>query len=122
MSDVEIVTWRLQNFVNFNRQQTKSSVLQRIPRPSLKHRYRPQRVDLRLRELRREPKSVPPRVVYVQNPYYEKMECGSKMVEVRPNYPCLRDLVPGTRDTCGILKSVFRKIVPCYDHQQTCSS
>ena len=28
MSDVEIVTWRLQNFVNFNRQQTKSSVLQ----------------------------------------------------------------------------------------------
>ena len=35
------------------------------PRPSLKHRYRPQRVNLR--ELRREPKSVPPRVVYVQN-------------------------------------------------------
>ena len=38
----------------------------RIPRPSVKHRYRPQRVNLR--ELRREPKSVPPRVVYIQNP------------------------------------------------------
>jgi len=25
------------------------------------------------------------------------MECGSKKVEARPNYPCLRDLVPGTQ-------------------------
>ena len=65
------------------------------PRPATKHRYRPQRVNLR--ELRPEPKEVPPpRVLYVQNPYYEQMECGLKTVESRPNYPCLRDLVPGT--------------------------
>jgi len=63
------------------------------PRPSKKHSYRPTKVNLR--ELRPKPKSVPARVVYVQNPYYEQMECGSKTVEARPNYPCLRDLVPG---------------------------
>ena len=65
------------------------------PRPSKKtRRYRPQIVNLR--DLRPEPESVPPRVIYVQNPYYDQMECGSKTVEARPNYPCLRDLVPGT--------------------------
>ena len=64
------------------------------PRPSKKQRYRPQRVNLR--DLRPEPKAVPPRVIYVQNPFYEQMESGSKTVEARPNYPCLRDLVPGT--------------------------
>lgn len=65
------------------------------PRPSKKkHRYRPQTV--KLRDLRPKPKVVPPRKIYVQNPYYEQMECGEKTVEARPNYPCLRDLVPGT--------------------------
>ena len=33
----------------------------------------------------------------MQQPYYGQMECGSKKVEARPNYPCLRDLVPGTQ-------------------------
>ena len=66
------------------------------PRPSKKkNRYRPQTVNLR--DLRPKPKVVPPRKIYVQNPYYEQMECGSKKVEARPNYPCLRDLVPGTQ-------------------------
>ena len=65
------------------------------PRPSKKkHRYRPQTVNLR--DLRPKPKVLPPRKIYVQNPYYEQMECGTKTVEARPNYPCLRDLVPGT--------------------------
>ena len=32
----------------------------------------------------------------MQQPYYNQMECGSKTVEARPSYPCLRDLVPGT--------------------------
>ena len=65
------------------------------PRPSKKkHRYRPRTVNLR--DLRPKPKVVPPRKIYVQNPYYEQMECGEKTVEARPNYPCLRDLVPGT--------------------------
>ena len=64
-------------------------------RPSKKH-YRPQVVSLReLRESRIQ--EVPPRVIYVQQPYYDQMECGSKKVEARPNYPCLQDLVPGTR-------------------------
>ena len=61
---------------------------------SKKHHYRPQRVNLH--DLRPKPKTVPPRVVYVQNPDYDQMECGSKKVEARPNYPCLQDLVPGT--------------------------
>ena len=73
---------------------TRTSV--RRTRPSKnKHHYRPQRVNLR--ELRRpETPTVTPRKIYVQNPYYEQMECGIKTVEARPNYPCLRDLVPGS--------------------------
>ena len=57
-------------------------------------RYRPQTVNIK--DFLSKPKDIPPRVVYVQNPYYDQMECGSKKVEARPNYPCLRDLVPGT--------------------------
>ena len=73
---------------------TRSSV--RRTRPSKnKHHYRPQTVNLR--ELRRpKPPTITPRIIYVQNPYYEQMECGTKTVEARPNYPCLRDLIPGT--------------------------
>ena len=63
-------------------------------RPSKKH-YRPQVVNLR--DIRPKPKVVAPRVIKVQQPYYGQMECGSKKVEARPNYPCLRDLVPGTQ-------------------------
>ena len=62
-------------------------------RPSKKH-YRPQVVNLR--DIRPKPKVVTPRIIYVQQPYYGQMECGEKTVEARPNYPCLRDLVPGT--------------------------
>ena len=73
---------------------TRTSVRRARPSKS-KHHYRPQRVNLR--ELRRpETPAVTPRKIYVQNPYYEQMECGTKTVEARPNYPCLRDLVPGT--------------------------
>ena len=35
-------------------------------------------------------------IIYVQNPYYEQTESGTQTVEARPNYPCLRDLLPGT--------------------------
>ena len=59
-----------------------------------KHHYRPKTVNLR--ELRPKKVTVTPRVIYVQNPYFEQMERGDKKVEARPNYPCLRDLVPGT--------------------------
>ena len=72
---------------------TKTSTTRARPSKK-KHQYQPQRVNLR--ELRPKPKAVPPRKIYVQNPYYEQMECGEKTVETRPNYPCLRDLVPGT--------------------------
>jgi len=68
----------------------------RRQRPSKEHHYRPKVVNLR--DMRSKPKKVvPPRVIYVQQPYYDQMECGSKKVEARPNYPCLQDLVPGTR-------------------------
>ena len=74
---------------------TRTSTSRR-QRPSKKH-YRPQVVSLRdIRESRREQKEVPPIVIYVQSPYYQQMECGSKKVEARPNYPCLRDIVLGT--------------------------
>ena len=49
------------------------------PRPSKKnHRYRPQTVNLR--DLLPKPAEIPPRVVYVQQPYYDQMECGEKTV------------------------------------------
>jgi len=74
---------------------TRTSVSHKRPSKKTKRRsYRPKRVSLR--ELRPDPKPVPPRVIYVQNPYYEQMECGEKTVEARPNYKCLQDLVPGT--------------------------
>ena len=72
---------------------TRTSV--RRARSSKKtHHYRPKTVNLR--ELRQKSVTVEPRVIYVQNPYFEQMERGDKKVEARPNYPCLRDLVPGT--------------------------
>ena len=77
----------------FHRRMTRTHT-HRCQRPSTKHHYRPQLVNLR--DMRPKPKVVPPRVIYVQQPYYDQMECGSKTVEARPNYPCLRDLVPGT--------------------------
>lgn len=40
--------------------------------------------------------SLPPRVIYVTSPFYEQMEYGEKTVEARPNYPSLKDIVPGT--------------------------
>ena len=74
---------------------TRTSV--RRARPvQKKHHYRPQRVNLR-DLVRPKPQTVAPRIICVQNPYYEQMESGTKTVEARPNYPCLRDLVPGTR-------------------------
>ena len=76
----------------FRPSMTRTSTRDR-QRPSKKH-YRPQTVNLR--DLRPTPKVVPPRKIYVQYPYYDQMECGYKTVEARPNYPCLRDLVPGT--------------------------
>ena len=55
----------------------------RRQRPSKKH-YRPQVVSLRdVRESRTKQKDVPPSVIYVQSPYYQQMECGSKKVETR---------------------------------------
>ena len=75
---------------------TRTSV--RHPRPSKKtrtHRYRPKVVTIQ--DLRKQPEEVPPhRVIYVTSPFFEQMECGEKTVESRPNYPCLRDVTPGT--------------------------
>ena len=76
---------------------TKTSV-GRIRSSKKKRHYRPQTVNLRdVRHNRDQPQStVNPRVIYVHNPYFEQMESGRKTVEARPNYPCLRDVVPGT--------------------------
>ena len=75
---------------------TRTSV--RHPRPLKKtktHRYRPKVVNIQ--DLRKQPEEVPPhRVIYVTSPFFEQMECGEKTVEARPNYPCLRDVTPGT--------------------------
>ena len=69
----------------------------RHARPSKKsrtHHYRPRRINIA--DLRTKPVTAPPRVIYVTSPFYEQMEYGEKTVEARPNYPCLRDIVPGT--------------------------
>ena len=66
-------------------------------RPSKKTRtlhYRPRRINIS--ELRTKPVTDPPRVMYVTSPFYEQMEYGEKTVEARPNYPSLKDIVPGT--------------------------
>ena len=58
------------------------------------HHYRPRRINIA--DLRTKPVAAPPRVIYVTSPFYEQMEYGEKTVEARPNYPWLRDIVPGT--------------------------
>jgi len=58
------------------------------------HHYRPKRINLV--ELRDKPSEEPPRVIYVNSPFYEQMESGEKTVEARPNYPCFQDIEPGT--------------------------
>ena len=66
-------------------------------RPSKKTRtdhYRPRTINIS--ELRTKPVTDPPRVMYVTSPFYEQMEYGEKTVEARPNYPCLKEIVPGT--------------------------
>ena len=37
-----------------------------------------------------------PPVIYVTSTFYEQMEYGEKTVESRPNYPSLKNIVPGT--------------------------
>ena len=67
----------------------------KVPSKSRKHYYRPRRIkisDLRTRK----PIEDTPRVIYVRSPFYEQMEFCEKTVEARPNYPSLRDVVPGT--------------------------
>jgi len=39
--------------------------------------------------------SLPPRVIHVQDPYYDQLLLGEKIVEARPYYPCFQDLKPG---------------------------
>ena len=66
-------------------------------RPSKKtrtHHYRPR--VIKISELRTKPVTDSPRVIYVTSPFYEQLEYGEKTVEARPNYPSLKDIVPGT--------------------------
>ena len=74
---------------------TRTTSVRRTRTSKKRPHYRPRIVNIQ--ELRSKPApSVTPRVIYVQNPYYEQMECDNKIVEARPNYPCLRDVTPGT--------------------------
>lgn len=68
----------------------------RTPRPSKKSHYRPETVSIADILQIRANEAIPPRQMRVQSPWFEQMECGSKTVEARPNYPCLGDLTPGT--------------------------
>ena len=74
---------------------TRTTSVRRTRTSKKRPHYRPRIVNIQ--ELRSKPApSVTPRVIYVQNPHYKQMECGNKIVEARPNYPCLRDVTPGT--------------------------
>ena len=67
----------------------------RQPRRSKVHHYRPTRVNLSEYLTQPSTSTATPRVMYVQDPYYGQMECGDKVVEARPYYPCFHDLSPG---------------------------
>ena len=61
------------------------------------HHYRPKKVNIKELMTQTQRDTVPPpRVIHVQTRFYEQMASGQKTVESRPNYPCFRDLVPGT--------------------------
>ena len=83
------------------------------------HHYRPRKINIS--ELRRKPATDPPRVIYVTSPFYEQMEYGEKTVEARPNYPCLKDIVPGTVVEFKNRSSGCSFLVRT-NHKQTCSS
>ena len=56
--------------------------------------YRPQKVKLS-EILQKTSPSCAPRVIHVQDPFYDQLLLGDKLVEARPYYPCFRDLSPG---------------------------
>ena len=68
----------------------------RHSRPSKKRQhYRPKQINIQ-ELIRTKPVAVLPRVIHVTSRFYDQMECGDKTTESRPNYPCLRDIVPET--------------------------
>ena len=69
------------------------------------HRYQPTKVKLS-EILKKTTPICSPRVIYVQNPFYDQLLCGEKLVEARPYYPSFKDLLPGQLAS-GILPSFF---------------
>ena len=57
-------------------------------------RYRPKKMKLS-EIINKITPSLPPRVIHVQDPYYDQLLLGEKIVEARPYYPCFQDLKPG---------------------------
>jgi len=57
-------------------------------------RYRPKKVKLSVLVNKTTP-ILSSRVIHVQNPFYDQLLLGEKLVEARPYYPSFKDLLPG---------------------------
>ena len=72
---------------------TKISSSSRRIRHKTPH-YRPKK--MKLSELfNKTTPNVSPRVIHVQDPFYDQLLLGEKLVEARPYYPSFKDLLPG---------------------------
>ena len=58
------------------------------------HHYRPKKMKLS-EILHKTTPSLTPRVIHVQDPYYDQLLLGEKLVEARPYYPSFKELLPG---------------------------
>lgn len=58
------------------------------------YRYRPKQVKLS-DILQKTSPNYSPRVIHVQEPFYNQLLLGEKIVEARPYYPSFKDLLPG---------------------------
>jgi len=58
------------------------------------HRYRPKK--MKLSEIVKKTSPIcSPRVIHVQDPFYDQLLLGEKLVEARPYYTTYQDLLPG---------------------------
>ena len=57
-------------------------------------RYRPKKIKLSELVNKTTP-TLSPRVIHVQDPFYDQLLLGEKLVEARPYYPSFKDLLPG---------------------------
>ena len=72
---------------------TKTTSSSRRIRHKTPH-YRPKKIKLSELFNKTTP-NVSPRVIHVQDPFYDQLLLGEKLVEARPYYPSFKDLLPG---------------------------